>query len=138
MTDWLLAREGRLQDLSMPATSVDRPAHSRHRGASGRPGRSCRWRAVMQPLRAYSLVTLIIATSGVLGTSLTSASAASVPVLSVVARTGEGAADAAPGASYAHFGPLEFDGGPSIGADATIGFAALLSDGTAGFWLDHG
>src|SRR5262249_46791038 len=58
--------------------------------------------------------------------------------LRLVALTGQPAPGAAPGALFATLAPASFDGAPGIGADSTMGFGGVLSDGTAGFWLDHG
>jgi hypothetical protein len=71
-------------------------------------------------------------------TSLTSPSTASAPRLAVVALTGQQAAGAPPGTTFSTFGPAAFDGAPAVGADSTVAFAAILSDATLGFWLDHG
>lgn len=57
--------------------------------------------------------------------------------LRVVASTGAPAPGTAPGVNFSNFG-LPFDGLPRIGADSTIAFAATLSDGSSGFWVDHG
>src|SRR5262245_2375325 len=70
--------------------------------------------------------------------SLASGSMTPCPELRVVALTGQPAPGAPPGTRFSSFGSAIFDGAPSIGADSTIGFAGLLSAGTAGFWLDHG
>src|SRR5262245_7794439 len=64
--------------------------------------------------------------------------AAAPPVLRMVALTGQPAPGTAPGTRFSLFGPAEFDGAPRLGADSTFAFGALLSDGTAGFWLDRG
>jgi hypothetical protein len=90
----------------------------------------------MDALRARSLIVPLLAAPGAL--ALPNAGAGAAVELRVVAMTGQGAPGAAAGASFALLGPDDFDGAPSIGADSSLAFAAVLSDGTAGFWIDHG
>jgi hypothetical protein len=92
----------------------------------------------METPRARSLVTRLIAVPTTVAVSLTPASAAPPPDIRVVALSGQPAPGTPAGTRFSFFGAAEFDGAPGIGADSTFGFAAVLSDGTAGFWLDHG
>lgn len=82
----------------------------------------------MKRFRGSSWILPVVVTS----------SALAAPRLGVVALSGQQAAGAPPGTTFSVFGPTSFDGGPAIGPDSTVAFAAILSDATLGFWLDHG
>ncbi|HEX5043797.1 MAG TPA: choice-of-anchor tandem repeat NxxGxxAF-containing protein [Candidatus Polarisedimenticolaceae bacterium] len=86
----------------------------------------------MKRFRASSWIIPVVVTS------LTSPSTASAPTLAVVALSGQQAAGAPPGTTFSTFGSASFDGAPAVGSDSTVAFAAILSDATMGFWLDHG
>lgn len=83
----------------------------------------------MNRFRATTLVVVL---------SVTPSFAASAPRISAVALTGQQAPGTSPGTTFSVFGSASFDGAPAIGADDTVAFAAILSDATAGFWLDPG
>lgn len=85
-----------------------------------------------------SPVIRLVAAQVAAAASLAPGSKTPCPDLRVVALTGQPAPGTHAGTRFSFFGSAMFDGAPSIGADSTIGFAGILSDGTAGFWLDHG
>lgn len=93
----------------------------------------------MNPALSCSFVAALALPLAVLGVAAAPALAGPNSVrLRVVALTGQHAPGTPDTTNFSVLGPADFDGAPSIGADSTIGFAGVLSDGTAGFWLDRG